>query len=511
MKTLYILFMVTILSPYALAQKKGEMPFTASNANSNAMLRKAWVHFGDAQFKQGSDIAQQIVKDDPDCAFAYLFLPSKDDAEYKSHIQTAQSKKVSEDEKIFIDALDAREAGGTQNFDPLIKKYPKDLYLQLMILYNTADETKAIALGEDLTKKNSKFPPAYNMLGYLYMTKKDMVLADASFNKYMKLRPDLANPYDSKGDFMMANQRYSDAVPLFEKAAAMGMVESTRKAENAKARIKYGDLPAAEKEQIKSMLTVSFDGYEKRNLDQVLGAYADQSIEIWDNQASNVGLANIKSRVGNMFEDITFPQEDYYFTSVDGIGPVAVVTGTETSKVKNEKTGKEESRQGNALFLMRKQKDGNWKVLVDHFYDQTPGGNDLSDADKKSINQLVWKWSQIAQEGQLITEAILDKMEVLYSKQAVEIMPWQGANVGIANIRARWTQGIVGNKISYSDLGSLGTAGLGRRAVVWGLGAQETTPKDSQEVVKAQFPWAMIVTKEKDDVWRILAIHWYAE
>jgi ketosteroid isomerase-like protein len=511
MKTLYIFCMVTLLAPYAFSQKKGEMLFTASNANSNATLRKAWIHLGDAQVKQGTEIMQQIVKDDPDCAIAYLFLPSANDAEYEAHIKTAQSKKISEDEKILIDGIDARRTGGVQNFDPLLTKYPKDLYLHLMILYNMEDLSKGITIGEKMTKTNSKFAPAYNMLGYMYMEKKDMLLADASFNKYMKLRPDLANVYDSKGDFMMANQRYSDAVPLFEKAAAMGMVESARKADQAKSRMKYGELTSAEKDKIKTMLTVSFEGYEKSDIDQVLTPYAAQSIEISDNQVANVGLANIKARVGNIFDEISFPQEDYAFASLDGVGPIAVVTGTETSKVKNTKTAKEESREGNALFLMRKQKDGNWKVLVDHFYDKAAGDNSLSDADKKSINELTWKWSEIAEESQPVTEADLDKIEGLYSKQAIEILPWQGSYVGMANIRTRWTQTVVGNKITYSNLGRLGTTGLGRRAVAWGVGAQELTLKDTQEVVKSQFPWAMILTKEKDDVWRILAIHWYNE
>lgn len=511
MKTLYILCMMTLLSPYALSQKKGEMPFTASNASSNAMLRKAWVLFGDAKFKEATDIAQQIVKDDPDCAIAYLFLPALDDAEDQAHIKTALSKKSSDDERMLIEGVNAGRTGGTQNFEPLISKYPKDLYLQLMILYNTVDRSKAVAMGENIAKKNPKFPPVHNMLGYLYMEKKDMARAEASFNNYMKLRPDLANVYDSKGDFMMANQRYTDAVPLFEKSASLGMVESGRKAEHAKARMKYGDLSSAEKEQIKTMLTGSFEGYEKSSIDQVLNIYADQSIEIWDNQVSNVGLANIKGRTVNMFEDVTFPQEDYTFASVDGVGAVAVVTGTETNKVKDTKTGKEESREGNAMFLLRKQKDGNWKVLADHFYDRSAGDNALSDADKKNINELIWKWSHFAKEGEPITEAELDKLEMLYSKQAIEIMPWQGSNVGIANIRARWSQAALGNKITYSNLGSLGTNGLGRRAVAWGVAAQEVIRKDTQEPVKSQFPWAMILTKEKDDVWRILAIHWYTE
>lgn len=59
-----------------------------------------------------------------------------------------------------------------------------------------------------------------------------------------------------------------------------------------------------------------------------------------------------------------------------------------------------------------------------------------------------------------------------------------------------------------NSLGPLGIEGRGRRAVAWGIANQNFYPKDSDELRKHQFPWAMILTKEKDDTWRILAIHW---
>lgn len=49
---------------------------------------------------------------------------------------------------------------------------------------------------------------------------------------------------------------------------------------------------------------------------------------------------------------------------------------------------------------------------------------------------------------------------------------------------------------------------IGRRAVAFGVENQNVYPKDSKELQKFQFPWAMILAKEKDDVWRILALHW---
>ena len=45
-------------------------------------------------------------------------------------------------------------------------------------MYNSSDPEKAIEIGETIIRKNPKFAPAYNMLGYLYMNKDEMAVAD---------------------------------------------------------------------------------------------------------------------------------------------------------------------------------------------------------------------------------------------------------------------------------------------------------------------------------------------
>jgi tetratricopeptide (TPR) repeat protein len=60
--------------------------------------------------------------------------------------------------------------------------------------------------------------------------------AEAAFDTYIQLSPDIANPYDSKGDFYMATEQYQSAYESYKKAYALdsGFVISAKKAKKAK-------------------------------------------------------------------------------------------------------------------------------------------------------------------------------------------------------------------------------------------------------------------------------------
>jgi hypothetical protein len=62
-----------------------------------------------------------------------------------------------------------------------------------------------------------------------------------------------------------------------------------------------------------------------------------------------------------------------------------------------------------------------------------------------------------------------------------------------------------------NSFATIGPDGFSRRAVAWGIGDHTNYPKGSDELSQFLFPWAMILTKEKDDQWRILVYHFYVE
>jgi ketosteroid isomerase-like protein/Flp pilus assembly protein TadD len=512
MKTFLALFCLAMISSSSVvAQSKGEMPFSCSTKNANKLLRQSWVALADAKIEEGNQYTRQLLMEDPTCGMAYVSIAGANEEELTENIRKAESMNLSADERLFVQGIKAstQKQSTLAYFSPLLKKYPKDDYLHLIVMLMSQYEPSAIEIGENIIKRNQKFAPAHNLLGYQYMNKNDMAKAEAHFNKYIALRPDLANPYDSKGDYLMRAGKIEEAVSMYEKAASMGMKSSAARAAKARARLKFPEPSEKDASEIKDMITTSFAGYISGNVNETLKAYADQSIEIFGNQRVNVGITNLRKRLEGMYKLGAFLKQEPSIDFVNGAGGIAVAYGKTESLRKSPDSGKEVSSTENMIFIMRRQDNGEWKILIDHFYPSEQNTQPLSPEDRQSIQQMISKWDLALPTGETITAKHFDAFSEQYSAQAIEVLPSQISNIGIANLRARWEQN-EGAKMETNSLSPISMEGLGRRAVVWGIGKQEFYTKDSQELRKFEFPWAMIVSKEKDDAWRILAIHWYS-
>lgn len=506
---LMLSLMMIIWSLSILAQSKGEMPFSSSSKNANKLLRKSWVAYSDAKVEEGTNYIQQVLKEDPNCAIAHLSLATLTPEEREENVRKAEGMNLSSDEKMFIAGLKAsRNKQPTQDyFEPLIKKYRSDYYLHLMVMFATQGEARAVEIGENIVKRNPKFAPVYNLLGYEYMAKNDMVRAEASFDKYIALRPDLHNPYDSKGDYMMRVGKTEEAIALYEKAVTLGMISSATKAEEARAFLKFPKPSDSDATTIKAIISSCFEASKKSNVDELLKDYSEQSIDILGTQRANVGLPNIRKRFSNLFREGSFAKINFTIESVNGTGPIAVAYTKNEFVWKESASGNETERKNTSIYLMRKNQDGKWKILVNHYYGWNEDAPLISADDRTSINMVLAAWDAALKPGEELSVKHFDALSALYSGQAIEIFPDQLSNIGLPNLRSRWDQ-YTGTKMETNSLGALGVEGLGRRAIAWGIGNQNFYLKDSKELQKLQFPWAMILTKEKDDAWRILAFHW---
>lgn len=497
-----------IVTSCVLAQKKGEMPFTSSSKNANKSLRNAWVALADFNVEDGNKYTQAVLNEDPNCGMCYVSLFPFDDGQLGGNIEKAATMNLSEDERLLVEGLIARREKRPNEayFEPLLKKYPKDDYLHLWIVLNNTNQDRAIEIAQDLSKRNAKLGPVYNLLGYLYMNKKDMARAETYFNRYIELSPQLANPYDSKGDFLMRAGKTEEAIPLYEKAFSLGMGESKVKADEARAKLKYPKLSETDEAMIKTMLSASIDAYDQSDADAVLKDYSQQAVKIWGNQSVNVGMANVRESFAGRFKYAPYTAFDGSIEFIDGIGSIAIAYGKSESIETNAASGQETKRTEDFIYLLRKRENENWKILADHFYGEEES-NPLSDEDRKSIQALLSDWDHAHELGGPMTEEHLPTYAALHSPQIIEIYPNQVTNIGRGNLLAR-LQFAIGINFQKSSLNPIAIDGRGRRAVAWGIASQIVYPKDADKPISRQYPWAMILTKEKDDVWRVLVVHW---
>jgi ketosteroid isomerase-like protein len=323
----------------------------------------------------------------------------------------------------------------------------------------------------------------------------------------MSLRPDLANVYDSKGDYLVRNSKFQEASLMFDKAVSLGMVNSGIKAQRARARVKFPRPSEAEFSEMKQLVANSTQALVKSNIDEMMQQHADQCIEIFGSQVANVGASNIRRRLLDLAQNNQFLKSEVRLENIDGIGPISVGWGPYESATKANASGQVNETKGNAIFVFRKQTDGPWKIVTVHF---VPGEQPEAEDDGAKVRQVITTWNNTLKPNEAFAEEHANALGNLYSAQAVEMLPSQRSNIGIANLKARWS-GFYGMKLETNSLGPINVDIIGRRAVAWGMGIQNGYAKDSKELFRVDFPWVMIFTKERDDVWRILAVNFYQE
>ena len=289
----------------------------------------------------------------------------------------------------------------------------------------------------------------------------------------------------------------------------------TSSADLAKAKAEFYPPSDNDKLAIKNIISTSSAAYLKGDIDVILSYYSDQSIELYPNQMVNASTGNIRNRLKGQFNNGVFTRMDRTVESIEGAGPIAIAWGKTSSSFKSNSDGKIYENDRNDIFVLRKQDDGQWKILVNHWFSEEVTGGQASD-DSIRIRQLIDKWSFFIKPGEVLSEKHLENYVANYSPQAVEILPNQWSNFGLANIRLRnagaigvtWAQ-CTGYTFDVNSFTTIGPEGFSKRAVAWGIGDHSNYAKGSNKLSQYLFPWAMILTKENDGQWRILVYHFY--
>jgi len=226
------------------------MPVTTDSELALELFESGMVAFDQIKFGLAWHNLDFAVKEDPDFFMAYFWMymlsskSSKKVAEKALQSSAPLNEAEEQIKTAFKYLLDGQDEKVVEHLEMAIDLYPSDphvhkiLYIlqyQYMKDYEGAVESISRAIN-----KIPEYPLAYNQLGYAFMELEDFEEAEKAFDQYIKLAPNQANPYDSKGDFYMNTKQYEKAFDSYMKAFELdsSFTVSEKKAKKAKQLMK---------------------------------------------------------------------------------------------------------------------------------------------------------------------------------------------------------------------------------------------------------------------------------
>ena len=207
------------------------------------------------EWEQADQSFSSAIELDESFALAYAmrartnyFLQNQGKVAEDLDIAVSMSINASPEEKKMIMALSNDNNLGTNSFNQvverLVRKYPDSSFLRFESIFATINDIgpdMILRRGKDLIEMNPNFTPALNIMGYAYLQKDNLDLAKVTFQEQVRRQSGKANPYDSLGDYYLAENNNEMALRYFEQSSMMGLKASESKVDSLKALIESVD------------------------------------------------------------------------------------------------------------------------------------------------------------------------------------------------------------------------------------------------------------------------------
>lgn len=171
---------------------------------------------------------KKVIQADSNFAMAYYYLSQisqGDDVLYYAEEAYKRSGNASKKDKLYIQSrlatLHRDHAKAIRLLEQIIEKYPddKEAYYTLALKFKYFKKyDQAIEYLNKAIQIDSHYDIALNQLAYIYSTNGEFEKSIETIDKYIALAPEEPNPYDSKGEILLANQKIDLAISAFEKA-----------------------------------------------------------------------------------------------------------------------------------------------------------------------------------------------------------------------------------------------------------------------------------------------------
>ncbi len=206
------------------------LPITTSSDEARNKFKEGRAYLENAHPTKAADLFDEAIKLDPDFALSHLYRCGTYVGGFniaEKHMQKAVSlvDKVTGGEKnliLFQQAVfNGDQVRQKMYLDNLIVAFPYNKRIQALAgnyYYGISDYKTALKHLRKSVKIDENFAPSYNMIGYSESALKNYDEAEKAFKKYIELRPDSPNPYDSYAELLLHLGRYDESIAEYQKA-----------------------------------------------------------------------------------------------------------------------------------------------------------------------------------------------------------------------------------------------------------------------------------------------------
>lgn len=227
--TAIMFFLFLIIFTNLLAQSS-EIAITTNSDKAKDLFIDGRAKSENLQISEAAESFDQALKEDPNFALAHIYRASTGVGGFnvtREHVEEAMKNmdNVSSGEKDLISFLSAelsmdqlKEKVAVNN---LLSSFPMDKRVHMLAgnyYYTTKDYETARTQLMQAVAIDSKFAPAYNMLGYTQSALNNYPDAEQAFKTYISLVPDNPNPYDSYAELLLKMGKYDESIDQYKMA-----------------------------------------------------------------------------------------------------------------------------------------------------------------------------------------------------------------------------------------------------------------------------------------------------
>ena len=204
------------------------MPVTTDSELALEFYETGMLAFDQIKLELAFHNLELAVKEDPDFFMAYFWMyfmsskSSKKIAEKALMTESDLNEGELQIKTAFKYLLDGQDEKVVDHLQKAIDLYPSDPHvhkiLYILQFQYLKDMEAAVKSTRRAIESCPDFAPAYNHLGYALMDLDRYEEAEEAFDTYIKLSPNTANPYDSKGDYYMATKQFDLAYESYMRA-----------------------------------------------------------------------------------------------------------------------------------------------------------------------------------------------------------------------------------------------------------------------------------------------------